>query len=90
MEDCATCGRPLGPGDPRPTLRSDGSAFHLSCAPSELVDRASEEYRAIVRKGVRYFVEKYAGTLPTSADASVRFLELGRAIEAERARRSPG
>jgi len=52
------------------------------------VEQASEEYRAILRKGVRFFLEKYAGSPGTNPDLGVEFLELGKAVEAERARRA--
>jgi len=54
----------------------------------ELVELASEEYRAILRKGVRYFLEKYSGPPGTNPDLGVEFLELGKAVEAERALRT--
>jgi len=90
MAECSSCGGPLQPDDPRPTLRSEGAAYHLSCAPSDLVDRASEEYRAILRKGVRYFMDKYAEVASPTSNLGARFLDLGRALEGERERRARG
>jgi hypothetical protein len=92
MSVCVGCGRPLDSPQGGPNLRSDSGTFHIGCAPAELVERASEEYQAILRKGVRYFVDKYSGTPSSAADLGVRFWELGRAIEEERERRarSPG
>jgi hypothetical protein len=92
MANCAACGRAVVPSDEISTLRSDAGSFHLACAPNELVERASEEYRAILRKGVRYFVDKYAGFPSPTADLGGQFGDLGRAVEGERERRarSPG
>jgi hypothetical protein len=87
MTVCGACGGPLGPSDSRPAIRGDGVVYHIGCAPSAVVQAVSEEYRAIVRKGVRYFVEKYSESSVGDGEIGVRFLELGRAIEAERSRR---
>lgn len=87
MANCAACGRALVPSDPMSTMRSDAGSLHLACAPNELVERASEEYHAIIRKGVRYFVDKYAGFPSTTADLGTQFSDLGSAVEKERERR---
>lgn len=84
---CATCAGPLPPSDPRSGIRSGNAIYHLACAPSALLESASEEYRAIVRKGVRYFLEKYGEPAAEGSDLGARFLELGHALEAERDRR---
>jgi hypothetical protein len=55
-----------------------------------LVVSAAEEYRAILRKGVRYFVEKYSVDSVGVADIGARFLVLGQALESEIRRRPPG
>jgi hypothetical protein len=89
MSGCAGCGRPLQ-GDPGgPAIRDGGVPYHLACAPVPLLLAASEEYRAIVRKGVRYFLEKYGDGTTEGEDLVRRFLDLGRAVEAERERRGP-
>jgi hypothetical protein len=85
---CAVCGKPLLMGDPRPVLRSGEAHYHLTCAPSAVIEGAAEEYEAILRKGVRYFVEKYTEPTDSASDMGSRFLGLGRAIEVERSRRS--
>ncbi|MGA8542242.1 MAG: hypothetical protein WB947_01670 [Thermoplasmata archaeon] len=90
MTGCTGCAGPLPPADSRPTVRFEASVFHIACAPSALLESATEEYRAIVRKGVRYFVEKYSGPSPEGSDVGARFLELGHSLEAEQARRSSG
>lgn len=91
MVGCAKCGRPFDPGASSVTLRSDRGRFHLPCAPTDLLESAVEEYGAILRKGVRYFVEKYSASPSTPAEIGPRFLELGQAVESERARRAlPG
>jgi hypothetical protein len=87
MDTCPTCGGPFR-SDGVATIHSGGSRFHLPCATTELLDRAVEEYRAILRKGVRYFLEKYS-ELPASGEVvGDRFLEFGRQLEAERAHRA--
>lgn len=87
MTACAKCGEPIQPSGPRAAIRSGDDVYHVACAPAALVESALEEYRAILRKGVRYFVEKY-GTLPSAdPDLGLHFLELGRALEAEQHRR---
>jgi len=88
MVDCAACGRAVGSADEPPPLRSEGRFYHLACAAPELLDQVSEEYRAIVRKGIRYFVDKYAGPDSADSDPAPRFLTIGRAVEEERARRA--
>jgi hypothetical protein len=90
MTPCAACGEPLPPSDRRPAVRAGGEVYHVSCAPSSLIESASEEYRAVIRKGVRYFVEKYGDAPAENADVGARFLELGHAIESERERRGRG
>jgi hypothetical protein len=86
MTPCAKCGAALS--EERPGIRAESGVFHVTCAPSELVERASDEYRAIVRKGVRYFVEKYAEEGRSESDTGAEFLRLGRELEAERTRRA--
>lgn len=87
MARCAECGGPVAPSDPRPSVRSDDTFYHLSCAPKSLVLAVAEEYRAILRKGVRYFVEKYGVTPPGTTDPGTSFVGLGRAVEGELQRR---
>lgn len=86
MTGCAVCGASVD-GASSPGFRADGATYHLGCAPIRLIEVASEEYRAIVRKGVRYFVEKYGAEDSVPDEAGARFVSLGHAIEAERARR---
>jgi hypothetical protein len=86
MTSCAGCAGDVDPHAALPGIRSGSEVYHLACAPTALLDSASEEYRAIVRKGVRYFVEKF-GEPPSGGDLGTRFLDLGRAVEAERVRR---
>jgi hypothetical protein len=86
MTDCLGCGAALSVD--RPGLRSEAGPFHLPCAPSDLIEHASEEYRAIVRKGVSYFVQKYADAPTSLPDPGAEFLRLGNALEQERARRT--
>ena len=87
MSACGACGRALPTSEDAPTIHGGSGSFHLGCAPPDLVVAASEEYRAIVRKGVRYFVEKYSSSVGEGGDLGARFLDLGRALESERARR---
>jgi hypothetical protein len=89
MTECTACGAPVDSSETSPSLRSGSASYHVSCAPPSLLEEASEEYRAILRKGVRYFVEKHSGPLPPTSDVGARFLALGHAIESERDRRSP-
>jgi hypothetical protein len=87
MADCAACHRPIRPAEIPPVVRAEGGVYHIGCAPVTLIEASTDEYRAIVRKGIRYFVEKYGeGSVPES-DLGRRFLELGIALEAERDRR---
>ncbi|HTW39257.1 MAG TPA: hypothetical protein VMF04_00100 [Thermoplasmata archaeon] len=85
MTDCVACGQPTS--DARPSIRAGSLVYHVACAPPELLDAASEEYRAILRKGVRYFLEKYAEPESPATDPGPAFLRLGQAIEAERGKR---
>jgi hypothetical protein len=85
---CAGCGRPLLLEDPVPALTSGKARYHLTCAPSQVVQAAADEYRAILRKGVRYFIEKYGRSSDSTSDPGAQFLALGRAVEEEHARRT--
>ena len=85
MSDCRACGRPM-PGSELAIL-SGTIPYHVACAPPELIDAASEEYRAILRKGVRYFLEKYGDPVAAEGDPGAAFLALGSAIEKERGKR---
>jgi hypothetical protein len=90
MTNCSGCNRPVVPSDTQPALRSGPEEYHLSCAPEAMLEAAAEEYRAIVRKGVRYFVEKYSVGAVEAPEVGRRFSELGQAIEAESGRRARG
>jgi len=90
MPDCVACGRPVATSDSEPLLRAGAKTYHVACAPMSLVEQASEEYRAILRKGVRYFVEKYWDPAGGHEDLAGEFLALGRALERERDRRGTG
>jgi hypothetical protein len=69
-------------------IRSGDQAFHIGCAPEALLMEACDEYEAIVRKGVRYFVEKYSVGAADPKNAAPRFMQLGAILEAERQRRT--
>jgi hypothetical protein len=88
MTACAACAGAIEPGGSRSALRSGERVYHVACAPTELLESASEEHRAIVRKGVRYFVEKYSAGPEGDPDVGRSFVELGRAIDVERERRT--
>jgi hypothetical protein len=85
---CAVCGQPILVEDAGAAVWYGGAPYHLGCAPSEAVVNAAEEYQAILRKGVRYFIEKYGGPADSANDLGRRFLALGRAVEEEQARRT--
>lgn len=87
MTKCGACGAQLTLSGSTPSIRSGDIAYHLACAPTPLVEGASEEFRAVMKKGVRYFVDKYSDTTASPEMMGKRFLELGQAIEAERERR---
>ena len=84
---CARCGKSLADDRGELWLRSGTSRYHLACAPNDLIESASEEYQAILRKGIRYFDEKYSEPSESNGGLGDRFLALGRAVEAERDRR---
>ena len=88
MTECAVCGGSLPPLDPRPALRGPDRVVHVACAPAPLIDSAYEEYHAIVRKGIRYFVEKYGASEVAPAEVGAVFLEIGRSLDDERTRRA--
>lgn len=87
MDRCAGCGVALSAHPPRPLVRGEGRSFHVGCAPGPLLAGAVEEYRAILRKGVRYFVEKYSVSGDPPTEPGVLFVTLGDALEAEARRR---
>jgi hypothetical protein len=85
---CENCGQPILAEGVPPPLRSGGLYYHTPCAPEGLLLEASGEYEAILRKGVRYFVEKF-GEPPVPTEGTVRrFVALGEAIQGERDRRA--
>jgi hypothetical protein len=88
MDRCSTCGEAVTAAEAVPVLRSEAGLYHLPCAPAALVVSAAEEYQAILRKGVRYFVEKYGASPSGPQDLGGSFLRLGRAVEAEAQRRA--
>jgi hypothetical protein len=87
MVTCSSCGRPFSASESELSFRSGDALYHVACAPTALLDSASEEFEAVLRKGIRYFVEKYSGPEGPPGDPGARFLALGRAIEQERSRR---
>ena len=90
MTECDECGQELAPTDRCSALRQGTAWYHLACAPRELVATAFEEHQAILRKGIRYFVEKYSAAPADALQLGATFVDLGRALEAERARRGGG
>ncbi len=86
MPECVGCRQGVAPPDP--ALRGPGGSYHLGCAPAPLLEAAIEEHAAIVRKGVRYFVEKYDGSAEAAGDWGARFVALGSALDRERQSRS--
>ncbi len=58
MVNCSGCGRAVEGGEAI-NIGIEEKVFHLSCAPDQLVDDALEEWSAIVKRGVTYFVGKY-------------------------------
>ncbi len=86
MATCAGCGQPIERSSTE-AIRTGEQAFHLSCAPLPLLDDAREEYEAILRKGVQYFVEKYHVGSTDGSRPERLFIAMGAALEAERARR---
>jgi hypothetical protein len=89
MTDCAGCRTSVDSG-PGGAIRSGARCFHLPCAPAALLAEAQEEYDAILRKGVRYFLEKYSVGGRESVPPVAQFLELGSALATERAHRTSG
>jgi hypothetical protein len=88
MADCSVCGAPVGGAAGGPGIRAEAEIYHVRCAPDTLLRAAGEEYEAILRKGVSYFVEKY-GVAPSDPPRSgAEFLEVGTAVLQERARRT--
>jgi hypothetical protein len=87
MDRCAACGEELAGGATPPPLRAEGGVYHVACAPEALVRSAAEEYQAILRKGVRYFVDKYGGDAGSRDSPGARFVAIGTALEAELRRR---
>ncbi len=89
MSICPGCGREVPEGVTGSSIRGAEGLYHLPCAPEALVDAAREEWEAILRKGIRYFLGKYAsespaGPTPPPAEA---FLEMGEALADEQDRR---
>jgi hypothetical protein len=87
MTMCAACQQPIDEDQPS-AIRSGEVQFHLACAPASLLAEVYEEYEAILRKGVRYFVEKYRAGPVDATRPGPQFIELGSALEAERSRRA--
>jgi hypothetical protein len=98
---CPACGRALAESDtPRAIQDGENGAYHLRCAPAGLLRQADEEWSAVLRKGVRYFVAKYgiSGAVIDARSPAISpshgdeigavFLELGKAVREELDRRT--
>jgi hypothetical protein len=85
MPECTGCRRAVSASED--TIRGPAGPYHMGCAPNSLVEAAAEEHAAIVRKGVRYFVEKYDGFPSATTDWGPRFVALGTALQRERSSR---
>lgn len=82
---CASCGREISTQG----LRKRDHAYHLRCAPDDLLSDAGSEWQAIFNRGVTYFVKKYSvrvkrGGRRACVDA---FASMGEAMSAESKRR---
>ena len=100
MQNCAQCGRAIAEDGLPASVASGTGRFHLACAPDSLLQAVNEEWNAILRKGIRYFVEKYlvvpghprAEDTPPSdealSDLGRRFLNFGAELRRELARRA--
>jgi hypothetical protein len=100
--ECGSCGRPIDAQGREPGLARGEESYHLRCAPIDVVRDATEEWNAIVRKGVRYFIEKYVpaelrhGSELDPNDRSAaygeQFVAVGLALQSEARRReiAPG
>jgi len=84
MVACTACGETLKSGRGL-AIGIDGKTYHAACAPDKLVVDSLEEWNAIVRKGVQYFVGKYLPeetrpakyqALESRADAPARYISL--------------
>ena len=87
MIQCSACGKPVGVGGGEPSLRHGQMIYHVRCAPQDVIETVAAEYQAILRKGVRYFVEKYSGSSNPESDLGGQFLALGGAVLEEQLRR---
>ena len=87
MVACAGCGNPIGPDGDSVGLRDTEAVYHVRCAPTPLLAAAGDEYEAILRKGVSYFVGKYGSPSHPAEDPGSTFLIVGNAIRVERQRR---
>jgi hypothetical protein len=88
VTQCRSCGAVLSDAPAEPGLRSSEGVYHVRCAPDVLLRDAADEYAAIVRKGVHYFVEKYGAPTTESEPVGERFVGLGTAVLAETERRN--
>jgi hypothetical protein len=100
--ECRSCGRPIDADGREPGLARGEESYHLHCAPTDVVRDATEEWNAIVRKGVRYFIEKYVPAelrqaskldpMDRSTAYGEQFVAVGLALQSEVRRReiAPG
>ncbi len=58
MVKCSGCGKAIEGGDTI-NIGLEDKTYHIACAPDQLLGDALEEWNAIVKRGVKYFVGKY-------------------------------
>lgn len=91
MVSCAACGKLISTQERADGIRERDQAYHVSCAPDDLLDDAASEWKAILDRGLTYFVKKYSvqgRAKPGGRQANVGlFAELGKALAEESRRR---
>ncbi len=91
MVNCSACGKTISGKGRDQGIRERELVYHISCAPSDLLDDAVSEWNAILDRGIKYFVRKYsprAGKRSGGRATNVGdFADLGVALIAETKRR---
>ena len=91
MVVCTSCGKSISTRGGVDGVRERDQAYHIECAPSDLLGDALSEWNAIYNRGVKYFVKKYSaqgGTGRGDRQGHVNlFAEMGKALAAESKKR---
>ncbi len=89
MVACKACGKKVATEAGGIGVRERDQAYHIACAPDDLLGDALSEWDAILDRGIKYFVKKYSVTDQKKAlklnrqSYSAQFARMGEALKNE-------